>query len=38
LIKEFHVPWVKVKLNKRGALRGAKDVGIEIERTTQDYL
>ena len=37
LIKEFNLPWVKVKLNKRGALRGAKDVGIEIERTTQDY-
>jgi dihydroneopterin aldolase len=37
LIKEFQVPWVKVRLNKQGALRGSKDVGILIERTTQDY-
>ena len=37
LIKEFHVPWVKVKLNKQGALRGSKDVGIVIERSRQDY-
>ena len=37
LIKEFHVPWVKVKLNKQGALRGSKDVGILIERTSQDF-
>jgi dihydroneopterin aldolase len=37
LIKEFKVPWVKVKLNKQGALRGSKDVGIVIERTSQDF-
>jgi len=37
IIKEFHVPWVKVKLNKQGALRGSKDVGIVIERTAEDY-
>ena len=24
--------WVKVRLNKQGAIRGARDVGIEIER------
>ena len=29
---EFHVPWVKVILNKKGAIRGATDVGIIIER------
>lgn len=29
---EFDVPWVKVKINKRGAIRGARDVGILIER------
>lgn len=29
---EFDVPWVKVKVNKRGAIRGARDVGILIER------
>ena len=37
LVKEFQAPWVRVKLNKQGALRGAKDVGIVIERTTEDY-
>ena len=37
LVKEFHVPWVKVRLNKQGALRGSRDVGIVIERTPQDY-
>ena len=37
VVKEFHVPWVKVRLNKQGALRGSKDVGIVIERTTDDY-
>jgi hypothetical protein len=28
---------VKVRLNKKGAIRGARDVGIEIERRTADY-
>jgi len=37
LIKEFRVSWAKVRLNKQGALRGAKDVGILIERTAADY-
>jgi dihydroneopterin aldolase len=37
LIKEFHVPWCKVTLDKKGALRGSKDVGIIIERTAADY-
>ena len=29
---EFDVPWVRVKVNKPGAIRGAKDVGVLIER------
>jgi dihydroneopterin aldolase len=37
LVKEFQRPWVKVRLNKQGALRGSKDVGIVIERTAEDY-
>ena len=32
IITEFKVPWVKVKLNKKGAVRGATNVGIIIER------
>ena len=37
IITEFGVSWVKVRLNKRGAIRGARDVGIEIERRREDY-
>jgi len=29
---EFGVAWVKVRLHKPGAIRGSKDVGVEIER------
>lgn len=32
IINEFAVPWVRVKLNKAGAIRGAKGVGVIIER------
>ena len=30
--EEFDVAWVKVRVNKPGAIRGSKDVGILIER------
>ena len=29
---EFHVDWVRVRINKTGAVRGARDVGVIIER------
>lgn len=29
---EFGVPWVRVRVSKPGAIRGAKNVGILIER------
>ena len=29
---EFDVPWLRLRLSKPGALRGAQDVGIVIER------
>ena len=32
---EFGVPWVRVRVAKPGAIRGAKDVGILIERGTR---
>lgn len=32
LLREFDIPWVKIILNKRGAISRAKDVGIIIER------
>ena len=32
---EFAVPWVRVRVNKPGAIRGARDVGVVIERGEQ---
>jgi len=32
ILNDFNVPWVKLTLNKQGAIRGASDVGIIIER------
>ncbi|WP_394754475.1 dihydroneopterin aldolase [Crenothrix sp.] len=32
LLTEFAIPWLKITLNKKGAIRGASDVGIVIER------
>lgn len=29
---EFDVAWIRVRINKPGALRGARDVGVVIER------
>ncbi len=33
LLQEFNLPWVRVRVNKKGALRGATDVGVIIERS-----
>jgi dihydroneopterin aldolase len=38
IVTEFGVPWVKVRLNKQGAIRGSRDVGIQIERRRADYV
>ena len=32
VINEFDVPWVTVKVNKPGAIRGSRAVGVLIER------
>lgn len=32
IVNEFEIPWVRVKLNKPGAVRYAGDVGVIIER------
>jgi dihydroneopterin aldolase len=37
ILVEFDVPQVKVRLNKQGALRGSRDVGIVIVRRREDY-
>lgn len=33
--EEFGVSWVRLKLSKPGAVRGAKSVGVRIERGTR---
>ncbi|CAK0748622.1 Dihydroneopterin aldolase [Gammaproteobacteria bacterium] len=32
LLAEFHIPWVRVRVNKQGAVGSARDVGVIIER------
>lgn len=32
VLNEFEVPWVEVSVNKPGAIRGARDVGVVILR------
>jgi 2-amino-4-hydroxy-6-hydroxymethyldihydropteridine diphosphokinase len=36
LLHEFGLAWVKLTLNKPGAIRGARDVGVTIHRTSED--
>lgn len=33
--EEFNVPWLRLRLSKPGAVRGARDVGLVIERGTK---
>jgi len=37
VVGEFGAPWVKVSVAKPGAIRGAREVGVIIERSTADY-
>jgi len=32
VLNEFQVPWLRLQVNKVGAVRGARDVGVIIER------
>lgn len=32
LLQEFDIPWCRLRLNKQGAVRGVRDVGVIIER------
>lgn len=32
LLKDFGIEWLRVRVNKKGAVRGAGDVGVIIER------
>jgi 7,8-dihydroneopterin aldolase/epimerase/oxygenase len=33
LVTEFQVPWLRLRINKQGAVRGVRDVGVIIERS-----
>ncbi len=35
VLDEFAVPWVRVRVNKPGAIRGARDVGVRIQRSRE---
>ena len=36
LLDEFQVPWLRLTISKPGAVRGSRDVGITIERGSQN--
>ena len=36
LIEEFNLDWMRLSVNKPGAIRGSRDVGVSIERTRAD--
>jgi dihydroneopterin aldolase len=36
ILQQFDIPWVKLTINKRGAIRASRDVGVAIERTRAD--
>ena len=36
VLEEFNVTWLRLRLHKPGALRGARDVGVEIERGVRE--
>jgi dihydroneopterin aldolase len=36
ILEEFGIPWIRLTVNKPGAIRGSKDVGVSIERTRAD--
>ena len=35
VLNEFHVPWMRLRLSKPGAVTGSQDVGVIIEREKQ---
>ena len=35
VLNEFDVPWCRLRLNKPGAVKGVRDVGVTIERGKQ---
>jgi dihydroneopterin aldolase len=37
IVTEFSVAWVRISIAKPGAIEGSREVGVTIERTTEDY-
>lgn len=37
ILDEFNVPWIRLRVNKQGAVRGARDVGVIIERGQRSH-
>jgi 7,8-dihydroneopterin aldolase/epimerase/oxygenase len=36
VLEEFDIAWIRLSVNKPGAIRGSRDVGVSIERTRAD--
>ncbi|MFM7395723.1 MAG: dihydroneopterin aldolase [Gammaproteobacteria bacterium] len=36
ILEEFGIEWVRIWINKPGAIRGSRDVGVAIERHRED--
>ena len=36
VLEEFGISWIRLSVNKPGAIRGSKDVGVSIQRTRAD--
>ena len=36
VLEEFSLQWVRISVNKPGAIRGSRDVGVCVERTRAD--
>jgi dihydroneopterin aldolase len=36
VLEEFAIEWIRISINKPGAIRGSRDVGVAIERTRAD--
>ena len=36
ILEEFGIEWIRISVNKPGAIRGSRDVGVAIERTRAD--
>jgi 7,8-dihydroneopterin aldolase/epimerase/oxygenase len=36
VLEEFSLQWIRISVNKPGAIRGSRDVGVVVERTRAD--